>query len=144
MPVWAQEMAPAESAEVPEDTSEGVNLLSGIDDVVDIAPSIPNQVSEIKNLHTPQMMEPIAHRKRARLAAQAAGTVPMTDPTQPVVVPKERQKYQPRFNATQFDGRPNLGKKKRSRQVGALVIAGVLGRAVIIAVLVPIILNLFN
>ncbi len=146
MPAWADELTESStSAEsMPEQNDSGVNPLAGIDDVVGIAPSISNQVSEIQNLHTPQMMEPIAHRKRARMAAQAAGTVPMTDPTQPVVVPKERQKYQPRFNANQFDGRPSLDKKKRHRQVGFLVVAGVLTLAVLIAVSIPFVLRLFS
>ncbi len=146
MPSWASELT--ETPQAPEaDLNQPVsdsNPLAGIDDVVGIAPSISNQVSEIQNLHAPQMMEPIAHRKRARMAAQAAGTVPMTDPTQPVVVPKERQKYQPRFNATQFDGRPSVDKKKRNRQVGFLVVAGVLTLAVLIAVSVPFVIRLFN
>ena len=146
MPAWADELAEnSTSAEgMLEQNDSGANPLAGIDDVVGIAPSISNQVSEIQNLHAPQMMEPIAHRKRARMAAQAAGTVPMTDPTQPVVVPKERQKYQPRFNANQFDGRPSLDKKKRNRQIGFLVVAGVLTLAVLIAVSIPFVLRLFS
>ena len=144
MPEWASELAPSTPEIESAIPSSDNNPLSGISDVVDVAPSISNQVSDLQNLHAPQMMEPIAHRKRAQMAAQAAGTVPMTDPTQPVVVPKERQKYQPRFNATQFDGRPNLNKQKRSRQIGFLVVAGVIALAVIIAIAVPIVISLFN
>ena len=86
----------------------------------------------------------IAHRKRAHLAAQAAGTVPMSDPTQPIVVPKARQKYQPRFNPNQFDGRPAQQKKKRSRQIGFIVVIAVLALMVAIAFAIPYIISFFS
>ncbi|MFK7802523.1 MAG: hypothetical protein AB8G95_12885 [Anaerolineae bacterium] len=145
LPSWANELSSVAAG--PDKTTgavSGRNPLFGIENIVDVAPVVANPVQDLKNLHAPQMMEPVAHRKRAHLAAQAAGTVPMSDPTQPVVVPKARQRYQPRFNPTQFDGRPNQEKKKRSRQIGFIVVVAVLALMVGIAFAIPYILSFFS
>ncbi|MEM8863803.1 MAG: hypothetical protein AAGD96_36295, partial [Chloroflexota bacterium] len=144
MPSWANELRTDSAQKETEDNviSDEVSPLQGIEDIVEVAPSIAKPVSDLKTLHAPQMMEPVAHRRRANLAAQAAGTVPMSDPTQPVVVPKERQRYQPRFDANTFDGRPVHEKSKRSRQVGFLVLAGILALILAIGFAIPWLLNL--
>lgn len=141
LPSWANELTEEKESEVVDDRVE-ISPLQGLEDIVDIAPTVAKPVADLKNLHAPQMMEPVAHRRKAHLAAQAAGSVPMSDPTQPVVVPKERQRYQPRFDANQFDGRPNHEKSKRSRQIGFLVVAAVLAIMVAIAFAVPWLISL--
>jgi ribosomal protein L40E len=124
LPSWANELTSTTNSDSGTKESRGVstrNPLYGIKEVVEIASILTEPIRNIENMYAPQVMEPVAHRRQAYLAAKTAGVGPVSNPTEPVGVPKARQRYQPRFTPAQLDGGVEQNNKKRSRRIGFLL-----------------------
>ena len=118
LPDWAKDLRPEKAA--PEENRMVIdktrsNPLSGIKNAIEIAPVIAKPIEDLTVVQKLSTMRPQAHNLKAKEIAEAVNSPFSGDPTQPVRVPAARQKYQPKFDPTQYDGMSRYKKKEGTR-----------------------------
>lgn len=118
LPDWAKDLKPEKGA--PEENRMVIdkarsNPLSGIKNAIEIAPVIAKPIEDLTVVQKLSTMRPQAHNLKAKEIAESVNSPFSGDPTQPIRVPEARQKYQPKFDPTQYDGMSRYKKKEGKR-----------------------------